>query len=49
MREHIEVLIAALTGPRRDRVSVPRRRRPRLARTTYVAVLREPAARRLAH
>ncbi|WP_194409763.1 hypothetical protein [Microbacterium cremeum] len=58
MREHIETLIAALSDALRpvDRVAVrvvsaePRRRRPRVARSTYTPVRRDPAApTRFAH
>ncbi|MCP2635735.1 hypothetical protein K0817_004040 [Microbacterium sp. HD4P20] len=49
MREHIETLIAVLTGANRDARRVPRRRRPRRARSTYVVVPREGSGVRFAH
>ncbi|WP_194396778.1 hypothetical protein [Microbacterium atlanticum] len=58
MREHIETLIVALTGtmhreaqsPTAARAPrMPRRRRPRVARSTYVPVQRDTAAHRFAH
>lgn len=49
MREHIEILAVALARTlRRGRRTEPRRRRPRVARGTYVPVQRDPAGR-LAH
>ncbi|WP_019181946.1 hypothetical protein [Microbacterium yannicii] len=42
MHEHIEKLIAVLSGARREGARIPRRRRPRHARSTYVAARREP-------
>jgi len=50
MREHIETLIIALTsGPRaaegRTAPKEPRRRRPRVARSTYIPVRRDVSAR----
>lgn len=48
MREHIEILAVALARTlRRGRRTEPRRR-PRVARGTYVPVQRDPAGR-LAH
>jgi len=55
MREHIETLIQTLSGALRDTrtgraATEPRRRRPRVARSTYVPVRREvPTPARLAH
>lgn len=57
MREHIETLIVALSetmrGARRTTHHVvpsePRRRRPRVARSTYVPVRRDLATPRFAH
>ena len=49
MREHIETLIASLSGANRGARSVPRRRRPRRARSTYVVVPREGTGVRFAH
>jgi hypothetical protein len=48
MREHIESLIIGLSTRRRRARTVPRRLRPRQARTTYVALRTggEPAAAR---
>jgi hypothetical protein len=40
MREHIERLITALSGAKREGGRIPRRRRPRHARSTYVAARR---------
>ncbi|MFK4835529.1 hypothetical protein ACI3KY_07370 [Microbacterium sp. ZW T2_14] len=54
MREHIETLIVALSG-RAARADVrteprePRRRRPRVARSTYIPVRRERADARFAY
>ena len=54
MREHIETLIVALSG-RAGRAEVrtaprePRRRRPRVARSTYIPVRRELADARFAY
>ena len=50
MREHIENLIIALSsGPRptegRTAPKEPRRRRPRVARSTYIPVRRDVSAR----
>jgi hypothetical protein len=49
MREHIETLIASLRGANREARGVPRRRRPRRARSTYVVVPSEGTGVRLAH
>lgn len=54
MREHIETLIVALgdlvrNPPQHAAPAEPRSRRPRRARSTYVAVRREIATTRLAH
>lgn len=49
MREHIETLIASLSGASRGTRGVPRRRRPRRARSTYVVVPREGTGARFAH
>lgn len=54
MREHIETMIVALgealRGPAHHAAPTePRSRRPRRARSTYVAVRREIAAARFAH
>lgn len=54
MREHIEALVIALSegmrgGARRAGSPEPRRRRPRVARSTYVPARRDLAAARLAH
>jgi len=51
MREHIETIIVALSDtlrgtPRHTAPAEPRRRRPRVARSTYVPVRRDIA---LAH
>ena len=54
MREHIETLIMALSdGLRHDERQTaprePRRRRPRVARSTYIPVRRDFADVRFAH
>ncbi len=54
MREHIEILIVALGdalrgAARHAATSEPRRRRPRVARSTYVPVRRDVASPRFAH
>jgi hypothetical protein len=54
MREHIETLIVALSDAMRGTAhhtapAEPRRRRPRVARSTYVPVRRELATARFAH
>ena len=54
MREHIESLIVALSDTLRAPAhhtapTEPRRRRPRVARSTYVPVLRDAQAARFAH
>ena len=58
MREHIETLIVALNGalsgaPRQTEHHTaprePRRRRPRIARSTYIPVRRDVADARFAH
>ncbi|HKP06457.1 MAG TPA: hypothetical protein VJU58_04320 [Microbacterium sp.] len=54
MREHIETLIVALGDAMRGTAhhaapAEPRRRRPRVARSTYVPVLRDGQAARFAH
>ena len=54
MREHIESLIIALTDAMRGQAQhsaprEPRRRRPRVARSTYVPVRRDVAHPRFAH
>jgi hypothetical protein len=54
MREHIETLIVALgTGRRhtdhRTAPREPRRRRPRVARSTYIPVRRDVVDARFAH
>ena len=52
MREHIEILIVALGDVLRGTVhpaAEPRRRRPRVARSTYVPVLRDAPTTRFAH
>ncbi|MEV4686392.1 hypothetical protein [Microbacterium sp. LWH3-1.2] len=52
MREHIETLIVAMSGALRGAAhppAEPRRRRPRVARSTYVPVLRDAAPARFAH
>lgn len=49
MREHIETLIASWGGANRGARRVPRRRRPRRARSTYVVVPREGTGMRFAH
>jgi len=54
MREHMETLIVALSDALRGTAhhtapAEPRRRRPRLARSTYVPVLRDVRTARFAH
>jgi hypothetical protein len=54
MREHIETLIVAMSDALRGTAhhtapAEPRRRRPRVARSTYVPVLRDAATARFAH
>jgi len=54
MREHIETLIVAMSDALRGTAhhtapAEPRRRRPRVARSTYVPVLRDVATARFAH
>lgn len=54
MREHIETIIIALSDTMRGTAhhtapSTPRRRRPRVARSTYVPAQREVAPPRFAH
>ena len=54
MREHIETLIVALGDALRATAHhaapiEPRSRRPRVARSTYVPVLRDAATARFAH
>lgn len=54
MREHIETLIVALSDAMRGTAhhtapAEPRRRRPRIARSTYVPVRRDLATPRFAH
>jgi hypothetical protein len=53
MREHIEILIVALgdamRGAAPHAVTEPRRRRPRVARSTYIPVRRDLANPRFAH
>jgi hypothetical protein len=52
MREHIESLIVAMSDALRTTThhsAEPRRRRPRVARSTYVPVLRDGATARFAH
>ena len=52
MREHIETLIVALGDAMRQAAHPPiepRSRRPRVARSTYVPVLRDAATARFAH
>ncbi|MFF2486625.1 hypothetical protein ACFVSU_09515 [Microbacterium sp. NPDC058062] len=54
MREHIETLIVAVSDALRRTAhhtapAEPRRRRPRVARSTYVPVLRDAQAARFAH
>lgn len=54
MREHIETLIVALTDTMRGKAQhtaprEPRRRRPRIARSTYVPVRRDVVPQRFAH
>ena len=52
MREHIETLIVAMSDALRGTPqppAEPRRRRPRIARSTYVPVLRDASTARFAH
>ena len=54
MREHIEILIVALGGAMRGATqhaatTEPRRRRPRVARSTYVPARRDTGTPRFAH
>ena len=54
MREHIETLIGAMSDALRPTAhhtapAVPRRRRPRVARSTYVPVIRDVPTARVAH
>lgn len=49
MREHIEMLVVALSDVFHTRRTATPRRRPRVARTTYVPVRRGPVVGRFAH
>lgn len=49
MREHLELLIVALSSARPRRRSVRRALRPRQARSTYVAMRHDTGVIRVAH